>query len=68
VVGQKLLVAVDPDQVLEGAGDSRLAVGLELGHVDDDVGFDDRPRHEVAVTSRRVGLPHLARVVLGDPE
>src|SRR5262245_17986863 len=41
---------------------------LQLGHVNDHVGFDHLFRHKVLMMSRRVRPRHEARVIAGDTE
>src|SRR5262245_45182367 len=61
---QPVLVPVDADEVLEGAGDPRLLVRLELREIDEDVGADGAGADEVLVLSpRMMGVDRVGRVV-----
>src|SRR5215510_1641749 len=68
MVGQVLLIPVDPDQIFERAGDPCFLVRLQLGQVDDHISFDHLPGNEVLMTSGRVRPCQEARVIASDTE
>src|SRR5262244_2904601 len=68
MVGQVLLVPVDPDQIFERAGDPGLLVRLQLRQVNDHVRFDDLFRHKVLMASGGMRPRQEARVIAGDTE
>src|SRR5262245_14228395 len=68
MVGQVLLVSVDPDQIFERAGDPGFLVRLQLRQVDDHVRFDHLFRHKVLMASWGMRPRQEARVITGDAE
>src|SRR5215813_7879405 len=68
MVGQILLIPVDPDQVFERAGDPGFLVRLQLGQVNDHVRFDHLFRHKVLMTSGSVCSCQEARIITSDTE
>ncbi len=68
VMRQPVLVGVDADEILEGAGEARLLVRLQLGQVDQDIGVHRRPAEQVLVAGARVAGVRLRHVVAGAVE
>ena len=58
-----VLVAVQPDEILERCGKTGLTVGLELGYADCHVGFEWLAREQILVTSAVMPIGKTSRIV-----
>ena len=68
VMRKPVLMAVDPDKILEAGAQARFAMRFELWKVDNSVSLEDSPGYQILMHRGVMVLEHLTAVVVGNSE